>query len=74
MYTRIPLDLLWSNCHPMTMETQGHRARTRHLQCPCGVLLEADDDDALVEAAQAHLAEAHPNLEYSRDEILFLAY
>jgi hypothetical protein len=45
-----------------------------HLNCPCGTLLEGDDDDDLVEKAQAHLAENHPGHEYSRDEILFLAY
>lgn len=48
--------------------------RKRRLQCPCGQLLEAPDEDTLVEIAQAHLAERHPDLEYSREEILFIAY
>jgi hypothetical protein len=47
---------------------------TRTLSCPCGTQLVAESDDELVELAQAHLAEAHPGREYSRDEILFMAY
>ena len=46
----------------------------RRLSCPCGEYLEGADEDDLVAKAQAHLAAAHPDLEYSRDEILFLAY
>jgi len=45
----------------------------RQLNCPCGDLIEASDEDLLVERAQAHLAEAHPGRVYSRLEILFLA-
>ena len=44
------------------------------LRCPCGEMLVGKDEDELVEKAQAHLAEKHPDLEYSRDEILFMAY
>jgi hypothetical protein len=32
------------------------------------------DDDDLVAQTQAHLVATHPGLEYTRDEILFLAY
>jgi hypothetical protein len=46
----------------------------RRLRCPCGEYLEAKDDDDLVERAQAHLAATHPGFDYTRDEILFLAY
>jgi predicted small metal-binding protein len=46
----------------------------RYLICPCGVEIEGSDEDDLVDNAKKHLAEAHPGLEYSRDEILFLAY
>jgi predicted small metal-binding protein len=45
----------------------------RCLRCPCGVLIEAQDDDELVSRAREHLAVAHPGREYTRDEILFLA-
>jgi predicted small metal-binding protein len=44
------------------------------LDCPCGVHLEGEDEDDLVAKAQAHLAEAHPGHEYSREEILLMAY
>lgn len=47
--------------------------RTR-LQCPCGVLVKAADEDELVELTQRHLAQAHPGMSYERDEILFIAY
>lgn len=43
------------------------------LDCPCGVRVSADDEDGLVTKAQLHLTESHPGLEYSRDEILFIA-
>ena len=44
------------------------------LQCPCGELIEGRDEDDLVEKVQQHLAEKHPDHQYSREEILFLAY
>ena len=44
------------------------------LRCPCGEYLRADTEDELVELTQKHLAEVHPGMDYSRDEILFLAY
>jgi hypothetical protein len=44
------------------------------LQCPCGELIEGKDEDDLVAKAQAHLAEKHPDLDYSREQILFIAY
>ncbi|TQS43087.1 DUF1059 domain-containing protein [Cryptosporangium phraense] len=46
----------------------------RQLTCPCGEHLVGEDEDDLVAKAQAHLAAEHPDHEYSRDEILFLAY
>jgi hypothetical protein len=46
----------------------------RTLACPCGTYIVADSDDELVERATAHLEEAHPGREYSRDAILFMAY
>lgn len=44
-----------------------------HMNCPCGVFIEADDEDSLVEAARAHLEEKHPGRDYSREQILFFA-
>jgi hypothetical protein len=46
----------------------------RKLTCPCGQRIAGEDEDDLVEKARQHLAAAHPGLEYSRDEILFIAY
>ena len=43
------------------------------LTCPCGEYFAAPDEDALVTQVQAHLAEAHPGLEYDREQILFIA-
>jgi hypothetical protein len=51
----------------------GRPARTR-LHCPCGEWLEGEDEDELVAKAQAHLAQEHPDLEYSREEILAIAF
>ena len=44
------------------------------LICPCGDHFKAKDEDELVELVQAHLAKAHPGLEYTREEILFIAF
>ncbi|MCW0213468.1 MAG: DUF1059 domain-containing protein [Pseudonocardia sp.] len=46
----------------------------RNLSCPCGEQITGTDEDDLVEKTQRHLAENHPDHEYSRDEILFIAY
>ena len=43
------------------------------LTCPCGAMFSASDEDDLVMQVQAHLAEAHPGLEYDREQILFIA-
>ena len=45
-----------------------------HLNCPCGEAIRGEDEDELVELAQAHLAEAHPGMKYEREHILFMAY
>ncbi|NDK91863.1 DUF1059 domain-containing protein [Gordonia desulfuricans] len=44
------------------------------LTCPCGEMLRGEDEDQLVEKVQKHLADNHPGHDYSRDEILFMAY
>jgi predicted small metal-binding protein len=46
--------------------------RTR-LTCPCGEYITGKDEDELVEHVQAHLKEQHPDHDYSREEILFMA-
>ena len=44
------------------------------LSCPCGEMIEGTDEDDLVEKVQAHLSDKHPDHQYTRDEILFMAY
>ncbi|MGE4425537.1 MAG: DUF1059 domain-containing protein [Solirubrobacteraceae bacterium] len=44
------------------------------LTCPCGEHIEGKDEDELVEKVKAHLTANHPGHDYSRDEILFMAY
>jgi predicted small metal-binding protein len=44
------------------------------IQCPCGETIVGEDEDDLVEKTQAHLREAHPQLDYTREQILFMAY
>lgn len=43
------------------------------LDCPCGKRIIGADEDDLVDRTQRHLAENHPDHEYTRDEILFIA-
>ncbi|MDT7770090.1 MAG: hypothetical protein QOI30_3100, partial [Mycobacterium sp.] len=52
---------------------KGSNVKT-HLNCPCGEAITGKDEDELVDLTQAHLASAHPGLEYDRDAILFMAY
>lgn len=49
------------------------REKTR-LNCPCGVALKGENEDDIVEKAQQHLKEDHPGMDYSRNEILFMAH
>jgi predicted small metal-binding protein len=44
------------------------------LTCPCGDRIEGKDEDDLVTKVQEHLTRKHPGHDYSRDEILFMAY
>lgn len=44
------------------------------LNCPCGETIAGTDEDELVTKTQVHLKENHPGHEYSREEILFIAY
>ncbi|MFW0786517.1 DUF1059 domain-containing protein [Gordonia sp. CPCC 206044] len=48
-------------------------AKTR-LTCPCGEQIKGVDEDELVDKVRKHLTENHPGHDYSRDEILFMAY
>ncbi|MEU0539906.1 DUF1059 domain-containing protein [Nocardia sp. NPDC005978] len=44
------------------------------LNCPCGEYIRGADEEDLVTKTRAHLAEVHPTHDYSREEILFIAY
>ena len=61
-----------SGSHPADI-CNGEDMKT-HLNCPCGEAITGEDEDDLVEKAQAHLSEKHPGREYDRDAILFMAY
>jgi predicted small metal-binding protein len=43
------------------------------IECPCGFVVRADDDDELVARAQRHANEAH-GLALTRDEALAMAH
>lgn len=43
------------------------------LNCPCGEYIKGETEDDLVEKTQAHLSAEHPDMDYGRDEILFIA-
>jgi hypothetical protein len=46
------------------------------VHCPCGEDVQADDEDGLVIAVNAHLDEKHPEMsgKYSREQILSMAH
>lgn len=45
-----------------------------NLHCPCGAAITGADEDELVDLVRAHLRENHPGHEYTRDQILMIAY
>lgn len=45
-----------------------------NLTCPCGEMLQGSTEDELVARAQEHLRDQHPEHEYTRDQILLLAW
>ncbi len=46
------------------------------VHCPCGKVIEGEDDDKLVENVQEHIVADHPDMvgKYSRDQILEMAH
>jgi hypothetical protein len=42
---------------------------SRIIDCPCGHQLRADDDDALFRAARQHIAQDHPDMQRSDEQI-----
>ena len=43
------------------------------LACPCGQVLTGDTEDEIVDTSLAHLREKHPDMEYEREHVLFMA-
>ena len=60
--------------HLNVRERRREKPVARRLNCPCGEYIEGDDEDDLVAKTQEHLAEKHPGHDYTREQILFLAY
>jgi hypothetical protein len=44
------------------------------LTCPCGQTMRGEDEDDLVAQVQEHLRREHPTLEYTREQILLMAW
>ena len=45
---------------------------TKVIQCPCGTVIRAGDDDKLVAQAQHHAKDVHA-MELSREQVLAMA-
>jgi predicted small metal-binding protein len=47
----------------------------KRIDCECGFVLKAENDEELVDRCQAHVQEAHPELvgKLSRDDVLAMA-
>lgn len=54
--------------------TKSGRHQRRRLECPCGELLVAETEDQLVDFAMRHLSAEHPTRNYTRADILFMAF
>ena len=68
----VALQVTWVRCLPSTLK----EATVKAVHCPCGKVIEAETDDALVEQTQQHVREDHPELEseYTREKILSIAH
>jgi len=51
-------------------------AEMKVVHCPCGVNVEGESDDELVQNVEAHIASDHPDMvgNYSREQILEMAH
>lgn len=60
----------------MSGDPRTEEASVLVVHCPCGVNVEGETEDALVENVQAHLVADHPDLvgTYSREQILEMAH
>lgn len=57
-----------------TLEAEaGDRRYVWVLRCPCGTVLDGADEDEIVDRSLAHLSEAHPDMSYEREHVLFMA-
>jgi hypothetical protein len=56
--------------------TARRRLPIKIVHCPCGENVEGENDDALVESVNEHIATKHPDMvgKYSREEILEMAH
>ncbi len=63
----------WAHVRAGRIKEEGPRMK-RNLNCPCGETIVGTDEDDLVTKTKAHLAANHPGHDYSREEILFIAY
>ncbi len=45
---------------------------TKKVQCECGFVARANDDDSLVEVVQTHAREVH-NMDMTREQVLAMA-
>jgi predicted small metal-binding protein len=57
-------------------DTEANEPQFHHvLHCPCGMTLQGDTEDELVERSFAHLRERHPDMadHYGREHILFMS-
>lgn len=44
------------------------------IDCPCGEHIVGENENDLVDKVSQHLAKEHPGHEYSREQILSMAY
>jgi len=51
-------------------------AEMKVVHCPCGVNVEGESDDELVQNVEVHIAADHPDMvgNYSREQILEMAH
>jgi hypothetical protein len=55
---------------------RAEEAAMKAIHCPCGEVVEGETDDDVVEAAEQHIQEKHPEMvaQYSGEQILSMAH
>jgi predicted small metal-binding protein len=59
----------WQALQAQTSRLRDQEEEMRAIDCPCGHRLDAVDDQELLQRAREHIAEHHPEMQRSNEQI-----